>query len=72
MNIKYSKEEYCKAHQYLYYCLAQPVLTDYEYDQWGSKNRLDYKNGSDSESSYSEKEKELAYKILKGDLPSLI
>lgn len=53
-----------KAHQYLYYCLGTPVLTDYEYDKWCRDNNLDSKGGSDLESSYSQEEKELAICLL--------
>lgn len=69
--MEYTKGQYCKAHQYLYYCLAQPVLSDHEYDMWGHNNNLDYKNGSDSESDYSDEEKELARKILNREVPEL-
>jgi NAD-dependent DNA ligase len=58
-------ETILKAHQYLYYVLGTPVLTDREYDMWCRDNNLDSKGGSDLESSYTEEEKEIARGMLK-------
>ena len=53
-----------KAHQYLYYCMARPVISDHEYDQFCLEHKLDGKGGSDCEWHYSEEEKELAIELL--------
>lgn len=58
-------QTYLRAHQYLYYILGTPVLTDHEFDMWGRDNDLDYKGGSDCADDYTEEQKELAAKILK-------
>jgi NAD-dependent DNA ligase len=60
-----TSEEIMQAHQYLYYCLGRPILSDWEYDMFCRDNELDGKGGSDLESSYSDKVKELALKFLK-------
>ena len=65
--MNYSNLDYIRAHQYLYYCLFWPVLSDFEYDKWGRDNcEEDYKNGSDLESSYTKEQKDLAALILAG------
>jgi NAD-dependent DNA ligase len=60
-----NQETLMRAHQYLYYVLFQPVLSDYDYDMFCRENKLDGKGGSDSESHYSQEEKDLARKLLK-------
>ena len=46
-----------RAHQYRYYCLGDPVISDYEYDMFCRLRGLDGKGGSDLESSYTHLEK---------------
>jgi len=58
-------EEIMMVHQYMYYCLGRPILSDYEYDMFCRDNELDGKGGSDLESSYSDEIKELARELLK-------
>jgi len=67
--MEYSNLDYIRAHQYLYYCLGLPVISDHEYDQWGRNNcKEDYKNGSDLESSYTTEQKQLANLIFTGKI----
>lgn len=54
-----------KAHQYLYYVKASPILTDYEYDMFCRDHGVESKGGSDLESSYTLEEKILAEELLK-------
>jgi NAD-dependent DNA ligase len=60
-----SAEKELKAHQYLYYCKGEPVLSDWEYDEWCKANSLNGKGGSDLESSYTDEIKELAMTLAK-------
>lgn len=53
-----------RAHQYLYYCLGMPVISDYEYDLFCQQNKLEGKGSSDLESSYTQEEKQLAEYLL--------
>lgn len=55
-----------KAHQYLYYVVGRPVLSDYDYDMLCRKLGVEGGGGSDLASSYSKEEKELAEAYLKG------
>jgi NAD-dependent DNA ligase len=64
-------QTYLRAHQYLYYILGTPVLTDHEFDMWGRDNDLDYKGGSDCADDYSQDEKDLASDILRNLCPRL-
>lgn len=41
-----------KAHQYLYYVEARPVLSDYEYDKFCREHDLEGGGGSDRASDY--------------------
>lgn len=63
--------DYLRAHQYLYYILARPVLTDYEYDMFGRDSGEDYKGGSDRTEDYSLNDKALALAILDRSHPLL-
>jgi len=54
-----------RAHQFLYYVMGQPVLSDFAYDQFCKEHGLEGNGGSDMESSYKEEEKELARKMLR-------
>ncbi len=45
-------EQIIQAHQYLYYVLAKPVLSDYEYDMFCEKHGIAGNGGSDLASSY--------------------
>lgn len=74
-------EDLVMAHRYLYYVKANPVLSDYEYDQLESFAMFQLKNsasiqatGSDFEGSYTKEQKLLANELLKGlfDLENLI
>lgn len=40
------------AHQYLYYVVSRPVLTDYQYDRFCEEHGLDGIGGSDLASDY--------------------
>jgi hypothetical protein len=53
-----------RAHQYLYYVLVRPVITDYEYDMLCSAAGVEGGGGSDLASSYTLEEKELATQLL--------
>lgn len=57
-------EKAIQAHQYLYYCLGKPVLSDHEYDIFCRDYNLDGKGGSDLESPYPDEIEKLAYKFL--------
>lgn len=61
-----SPEDLVKAHQYLYYVEARPVLSDYEYDKFCEAHGIEGGGGSDLASDYSENIKDLAAAILKG------
>jgi len=43
-----------KAHQFLYYVEANPVLTDQEYDAFCKRYGIEGSGGSDSRSDYSD------------------
>lgn len=62
----HTPEEIMKAHQYLYYVKARPVLSDREYDQFCKANGLFGGGGSDCEDHYSEAIKKLARDIRAG------
>lgn len=55
--------EIMQAHQYLYYVLAEPVLSDHQYDQFCKANSLNGSGGSDCECDYSERIKQIAGKL---------
>ena len=42
-----------RAHQYLYYVMCRPVISDYEYDRFCKKHGLEGGGGSDRASDYS-------------------
>lgn len=69
--MEHTNLDYIRAHQYLYYCRCQPVLTDYDYDKFGDGTGEDYKGGSDMESSYSDSQKALAMEIFRGKKPPI-
>lgn len=52
------------AHQYLYYVLAQPIWSDYEYDKWCERHELQGGGGSDLESNYHPAIKFLAKQMI--------
>lgn len=58
-------EQIVQAHQYLYYVLAKPVLSDYDYDMFCKKHGIDGNGGSDLESSYPAAIKAIALNMLK-------
>jgi hypothetical protein len=53
-----------QAHQYLYYVLAKPVWTDYEYDMFCKRNGLQGGGGSDCADHYAPEVIAEAAKIL--------
>lgn len=59
--------EIMQAHQFLYYVECQPVLSDYEYDQFCKVNGLAGNGGSDRAADYPEKIKELAWTLKNND-----
>jgi NAD-dependent DNA ligase len=48
------------AHQYLYYVLGRPVLSDHEYDLFCKRHGLRGNGGSDLEDDYTDTVKQLA------------
>lgn len=52
---KNSLVDIMRAHQFLYYVLSCPIWTDYEYDQFCSRNNLNGSGGSDLTSDYEPK-----------------
>lgn len=52
-----------RAHQYLYYVLAQPVLSDWDYDALCRHHGIEGGGGSDMAESYTEEEKALARRL---------
>lgn len=54
------------AHQYLYYVLGRPVISDIEYDQFCKQHGLSGHGGSDSAASYPQEIKDLAAALLAG------
>ena len=58
-------EQIVQAHQYLYYILAKPVLSDYEYDMLCKKHGIDGGGGSDMASSYPVAIRAIALNMLK-------
>jgi hypothetical protein len=71
MSHTFTNLDYLRAHQYLYYCVCTPVLTDYEYDMFGRDTGEDYKGGSDNPAHYSSVQVDLARKIVGRDVPVL-
>ena len=47
-----SAENIMRAHQYLYYVLCSPVISDAQYDRFCKDNGLDGNLGSDREDDY--------------------
>ena len=64
MTALHGAETVMRAHQFLYYVRCCPVMGDYEYDKWCSKNGLFGGGGSDREQDYSYQEKLIAEKML--------
>lgn len=58
-------EKTVKIHQYLYYVRCEPIISDYEYDQFCKKWKIDGSGGSDIEGSYSKEIIDLAEELLK-------
>ncbi len=52
------------AHQYLYYVLARPVWSDYDYDLYCKANGIEGGGGSDRANDYSSTVIHLAEKML--------
>lgn len=65
--MSYSPKTVIRAHQYLYYVLGRPVVTDYVYDMLCKQHGIEGGGGSDLASSYSEEEIRLAKKMLEGE-----
>lgn len=57
-------EDKIKAHQYLYYVLNRPVLSDYAYDMLCKRVGVFGGGGSDNPNDYTKEQKELAYRFL--------
>ena len=53
-------ESVIRAHQYLYYVLGEPVLSDREYDDLCRRNNVFGGGGSDRASDYTLEERQLA------------
>jgi len=51
-------------HQYLYYVLAKPIWSDYEYDLFCHKHSIDGGGGSDRASDYPQDIIDEANKLL--------
>lgn len=51
------------AHQYLYHVKGDPIISDYAFDEFCKKHKLDGSGGSDSESSYDERIVRLSRKV---------
>lgn len=58
--MKCTPEQIVRAHQYLYYVLCEPVISDYEYDMFCQKHGIEGGGGSDIADSYTDFEKDLA------------
>lgn len=54
-----------EAHQFLYYVLSRPVLTDQQYDTFCRRNGLEGNGGSDRAADYRPEIAALAIKILR-------
>ncbi len=54
-----------QAHQYLYYVLSQPVISDYEYDMYCQRHGIEGNGGSDLASSYPAAIKAIAANMLR-------
>ena len=61
--IPFNPESVMQAHQYLYYVIAEPIWTDYEYDMFCKAHGLEGGGGSDIASSYSMEVKILALEM---------
>jgi hypothetical protein len=57
-----------RAHQYLYYVLTQPVLSDWDYDTLCRHHGIEGGGGSSFESDYTEEEKALARRLTDSPL----
>lgn len=64
-NTTHSPEEQMRAHQFLYYVLGTPTLSDFEYDMFCKNNNLFGGGGSDCASDYSLADRQLAASYLK-------
>ncbi len=60
-----SMEQVVQAHQYLYYVLSRPVLSDFDYDMLCRQHEIDGGGGSDCESHYTPEVKALAEDFLR-------
>ncbi len=49
-----------RAHQYLYYCTARPIWSDYDYDRYCIAHQIQGGGGSDRASDYSPEDVALA------------
>lgn len=58
--MKPTPEQVVKAHQYLYYVKAEPIVSDYAYDMFCQRHGIDGHGGSDLPESYTDREKALA------------
>lgn len=58
-------EEQVKVHQYLYYVLGRPVITDYEYDVFCKDHGIEGGGGSDRARDYAPEVRLLAESMLR-------
>ena len=58
-------EQIVQAHQYLYYVLGTPILSDYSYDMYCSKHGIYGGGGSDRASDYPAAIRAIALNMLK-------
>ena len=58
-------EQIVQAHQYLYYVLGTPILSDYSYDMYCSKHGIYGGGGSDRAADYHPSIRVLAERLLK-------
>lgn len=63
--------DYIRAHQYLYYVVVSPILSDHEYDRFGRDSGEDYKGGSDRAEDYTPEQIALALQIQRRKTPPL-
>lgn len=60
-----SPEQIVQAHQYLYYVLCTPVISDYEYDMFCQKHGIPGNGGSDLAASYPAHIRAIPQNLLK-------
>ncbi len=66
-----SPADLVRAHQWLYYCVARPVLSDWSYDLYCDVHGIEGSGGSDCESSYTAEDRALAARLRAGTDPDI-